>query len=147
VSTKLHPGTFDCYAKLEPNEPYFLLRGCDPMAAQLVRLWAQGARMRLTAHLQERRDKEVPADYVTGENAKIAEALSAANDMEAWCRKLGRIPMRWSATPPVITRAAPKCDVTRAEVDAALAVAAESDLSIEPYRIIERLARAAGVPE
>lgn len=40
MGTKNDPGRFDCYAKLEENEPYFLLRGKDPIAWLLVRLWA-----------------------------------------------------------------------------------------------------------
>ena len=39
MGTKNEPGKYDCYAKLEPDEPYFLLRGKDPVAWLLVDLW------------------------------------------------------------------------------------------------------------
>jgi hypothetical protein len=40
MSTKTDPGTFDCYAKLADDEPYFVLRAKDPHAPALVELWA-----------------------------------------------------------------------------------------------------------
>ncbi len=39
MSTKTEPGKFDCYAKLAPDEPYFVLRAQDAEAADLVELW------------------------------------------------------------------------------------------------------------
>ena len=39
MSTKQDPGEFDCYAKLAPDEPYFVLRGKDPGAPFLILLW------------------------------------------------------------------------------------------------------------
>jgi hypothetical protein len=41
MGTKNSPGKYDCYANLEPDEPYFLLMGRDRHAAYLVNLWAQ----------------------------------------------------------------------------------------------------------
>lgn len=29
MGTKNNPGKYDCYAKLEPDEPHFVLRGKD----------------------------------------------------------------------------------------------------------------------
>lgn len=40
MGTKNDPGTYDCYAKLEPDEPYFLLKSTDLVAPYLVRAWA-----------------------------------------------------------------------------------------------------------
>lgn len=40
MGTKNTPGKFDCYSKLEPDEPHFVLMGRDPAAALLIRLWA-----------------------------------------------------------------------------------------------------------
>ena len=40
MGTKTSPGKFDCYAKLADDEPYFLLRGKDPLASFVVRYWA-----------------------------------------------------------------------------------------------------------
>jgi hypothetical protein len=39
MGTKKDPGKFDCYAKLADDEPYFVLRGKDPVAWILVNLW------------------------------------------------------------------------------------------------------------
>ena len=127
MGTKTSPGPYDCYAKANPNEPIFVLLGRDPMAGQLIRMWAKGAELR------------------QADSLKISNALQCAIDMENYCRTVGSIPMRWTATPPVITRAAPKCDVTRDEVADALSVASENDLSMAPYNVIERLARACGL--
>lgn len=43
VGTKFNPGPYDCYSKLYADEPYFLLRGKDETASELVRQWAQRA--------------------------------------------------------------------------------------------------------
>lgn len=40
MSTKSKPGPFDCYGKLLPDEPYFVLMARDPMAPIYVRRWA-----------------------------------------------------------------------------------------------------------
>jgi len=40
MSTKNNPGSFDCYAKAEPDEPMFILLARDPLAPILVDLWA-----------------------------------------------------------------------------------------------------------
>ena len=39
MSTKRNPGTFDCHAAAELDEPIFTLRGRDRHAAALVHLW------------------------------------------------------------------------------------------------------------
>lgn len=39
MGTKDNPRKFDCYAKLESNEPYFVLMGRDPCAANAVNSW------------------------------------------------------------------------------------------------------------
>lgn len=54
-----------CLNKAAADEPVFVLRAKDVLAAQTVRLWATMAQ-----------DKH--------EGSKIAEALSLANEMEAW---------------------------------------------------------------
>ncbi len=40
MGTKNKPGKFDCYDDIDPNEPFFVLRANDPMAADIVRIWA-----------------------------------------------------------------------------------------------------------
>lgn len=39
MGTKTNPSKFDCYAKLEPDEPYFVLMGRDPVACAVVEFW------------------------------------------------------------------------------------------------------------
>lgn len=66
MGTKLKPGTFDCYANAEPDEPMFTLLARDPMAAILVRLWAD---------LRE---------HAAGNPSKVFEARTCAIEMEKW---------------------------------------------------------------
>ncbi len=40
MGTKNNPGSFDCYANAEPDEPMFILLGRDPHAHAAVRKWA-----------------------------------------------------------------------------------------------------------
>ena len=40
MGSKDKPGTFDCYAKANPDEPMFVLLGRDKHAPQLVEMWA-----------------------------------------------------------------------------------------------------------
>lgn len=74
MGTKNNPGAYDCYANADPDEPMFVLLGRDPFAAELVRAWADS------------REK-------AGEDAaKVAEARKCADDLEAWCRNVGKTP-------------------------------------------------------
>lgn len=66
MGTRTSPGCFDCLSKLAPDEPFFVLRGQDALAADLVREWALRARA-----------AGCPAD-------KTAEAERIADAMEAW---------------------------------------------------------------
>lgn len=75
MATKNNPGTFDCYAAADPDEPLFILRGRDPMGGALVRLWAA---------LRELKGGEDPK--------KIAEARECAKAMDQWARKAGKTP-------------------------------------------------------
>lgn len=68
MSTKQAPGAFDCYAKLAPDEPYFVLRAKDAVAPEVVEEWV---RLRT---LQ-------PGNVG---NPKLAEALSCAREMRVW---------------------------------------------------------------
>lgn len=43
MSTRNRPGHFDCLAKLHPDEPYFVLRAQDDLAADMVFRWATQA--------------------------------------------------------------------------------------------------------
>lgn len=112
----------------------FVLLGRDPMAEQLVLMWAKGAEMRAT--LRDGSGKLDPAEI-----PKIEEAKRCAADMANYCRGLGKIPMRWNAAAPVIVRAAPKTEITRTQVEWAATNALPIDAAV-----IRELARAAGVP-
>jgi len=45
MGTKNNPGKFDCYAAAKPDEPMFVLLARDPIAPQLVQIWAAVARL------------------------------------------------------------------------------------------------------
>ena len=79
MGTKNNPGKFDCYVNAAPDEPMFVLLGRDKHAASLVRLWA----------IMRAKDGE--------DEAKIAEAMSCADAMDEYARKLGKIPAAHSA--------------------------------------------------
>lgn len=87
MATKNNPGKFDCYANAHPDEPLFILRANDPLAAPLVRLWALARSQRPAmqtivnevAELQDRAARKNPPDP-----AKIQEALDCAAAMEEW---------------------------------------------------------------
>ena len=71
MGTKQDPGEYDCYEKAEPDEPMFVLLARDPVAAFLVREWAELRRL-----------LDVPNDA-----GKQDEALICAMDMERWRRR------------------------------------------------------------
>lgn len=82
MSTKQNPGPFDCYAKLALGEPYFVLRGKDPIAPALVELWAaireaqHGAALTVGQLLDQCRE--------SGSYSKLTEARKRAADMRRW---------------------------------------------------------------
>uniref|UniRef100_A0A6M3KG43 Uncharacterized protein n=1 Tax=viral metagenome TaxID=1070528 RepID=A0A6M3KG43_9ZZZZ len=43
MGTKLNPGAYDCLDKIAPDEPFFVLRAKDPLAADLVADWVDRA--------------------------------------------------------------------------------------------------------
>jgi len=72
MSTKIHPGKFDCFSAAEPDEEMFILLGRDPMAGALVRAWAE---MR---------------EHVGEDPAKVKEARACADKLDAWATKKGK---------------------------------------------------------
>lgn len=74
MSTKNNPGSYNCYANADPDEPMFVLLGRDPTAALLVRLWAS-LRRNMTSSL---------------EPEKFENALRCAEELEAWACKIGK---------------------------------------------------------
>ena len=71
MGTKNNPGKFDCYAKADPDEPIFVLRGNDPTAAQTIQLW-----IRLN-------------EFSGTSSEKIAEATRVIGEMRGWAFKQG----------------------------------------------------------
>lgn len=68
MGTKNNPGSYDCYANAEPDEPMFVLLGRDRHAPELIRLWA--ARRAAAGETE----------------AKVVEALRCADACEEYRR-------------------------------------------------------------
>jgi len=66
MGTKSNPAPNDCYTKAEDDEPMFTLLARDPLAADLVRIWAS------------RRAN------TRGQSEKVAEAYRCAEAMDEW---------------------------------------------------------------
>jgi hypothetical protein len=69
MSTKNRPGQFDCYAKLDPDEPFFILRGQDSEAADFVEMWA------------------IRAGSLGCDHDKVLEAHACAEEMRRWPKR------------------------------------------------------------
>ena len=69
MGTKNNPGQFDCYDDIDPDEPFFVLRAKDPLAAMIVRWWAG------------------VADKTGVSEEKVREALSCSYNMWEWRMK------------------------------------------------------------
>lgn len=78
MGTKNNPGQFDVYAKLEPDEPFFVLAARDPDFEFFVRMWCHW-RHRQIAHGMRARTEE--------EFAQIREAQLCASEGEIWGRE------------------------------------------------------------
>jgi hypothetical protein len=91
MGTKNNPGKYDCYAKADPDEPLFTLRGKDVSAPYLVEIWTavrQGRyRPAMEALAAMFRDPRVIA-LTGGECEKFDEALACAGAMREWRKKL-----------------------------------------------------------
>lgn len=73
MSTKEKPGEFDCYKRALPNEPMFVLLARDPVAPQLIMMWAQ------------QRARDINRGERPGSDAKIVtEAMDVAQAMIKW---------------------------------------------------------------
>lgn len=73
MGSKIKPARFDCYANALPDEEMFILLARDPVAADIVRLWA-----RFRRKLVELGDKP------SSDAAMIHEAEDCASTMERW---------------------------------------------------------------
>ena len=74
MGTRANPGTFDCYAAAADDEPIFTLRANDPLAANMVRIWADEylALKSLSGGLDEKAVR------------KLRDARICADAMDAW---------------------------------------------------------------
>lgn len=87
MSTKLAPGTFDCYRAALPDEPMFILLARDASAPDRLREWADGRRKLLLAEKLERPQVDEDKawnDHWKQDMAKCRDADMIANDMVAW---------------------------------------------------------------
>jgi hypothetical protein len=73
TNPKNEPYKFDCLAKLEPNEPYFVVLGRDIDAAMTVHMWATLRRRQIMLGLR---------DDTPEEAEQITEALKCAKELE-----------------------------------------------------------------
>lgn len=72
MGTKNQPGIYDCLAKAEDDEPYFVLLGRDSSAPALITAWVNQRRHKIRVGL-------VP--NTPAEHAQIAEAGELAKAM------------------------------------------------------------------
>ena len=75
MATKNNPGAYDCYAAVEPDEPYFLVRANDPLAPGMVRGWA----IQRVHQIMQGIKPNTPEQW-----DKVSEALRCASEMEVW---------------------------------------------------------------
>lgn len=75
MSTKNSPGEYDCFADVADDEPFFVLRANDPLAANIVNNWIS---MRVSMIMQGVKPNELESW------AKVQEAIKCRNDMIAW---------------------------------------------------------------
>lgn len=77
-----------CLNKAAYDEPLFILRANDPVAAQIIRLWAAAA---VGSH----------------ESGKLDHALNVADAFDAWRQKREPVPLPSSPMPLVAGAASP----------------------------------------
>ncbi len=93
MGTKIDPGKFDCYAKLDPDEPFFVLRAKDPIAPYLIQAWrfvragdqrgAEEAMLAASVAWQEHRVMGL-REKLPLKSEKSQEASACAHDMFEW---------------------------------------------------------------
>jgi hypothetical protein len=66
---------YDCLAKLEPDEPCFVLIGRDRASAAVIKIWATLWLQEIGLGLRPEEDR-----------AQVSQALKIARDMEIWER-------------------------------------------------------------
>jgi len=73
MGTKLNPGEYDCYNKVLPDEPLFVLLARDPYAPTLIEEWAEE---RMRAVMMKMRPLE--------DLNMVSEAQKCAKAMREW---------------------------------------------------------------
>lgn len=71
-----------CLNKAAPEEPIFVLRANDPVAAQVVRYWA-------SCYVDHKREYNTDGILTNKQLSKAQEARGLANEMDSW-RIMGR---------------------------------------------------------
>lgn len=94
MGTKAKPDEFDCYDAAADDEPIFVLRARDPLAAELVREWGTRYANRKHDTIRRRYEKETGEDasnlqFRMSERSlrKSTSAYMCANDMDRWRRE------------------------------------------------------------
>lgn len=93
MATKANPGKFDCYAKADPDEPLFTLRGKDPVAEYFVAAWVAiragdlPSAQRMMDHALEALKKS-GRPLLPYQSEKSAEAQVCASEMRSWQKNL-----------------------------------------------------------
>ena len=73
MGSKLSPGTFDCYANAEPDEPMFVLLARDASAPDIVDVWARTRENMIATGLKPESDRKM-----------VLEAQQCAIAMHQW---------------------------------------------------------------
>ena len=85
MGTKANPGEFDVdLAKLDPSEPFFVIRGEDPDAPSTVRRWSAAFAARIRREFAR---GELSERGYRAKLRKVHEALDCAVEMEIWRRE------------------------------------------------------------
>lgn len=84
MGTKQNPGVFDCYDKIEDNEPFFTLRANDETAADFVELWADIHGANPLGAVQTFARLLNQLKFVDVNRPKIMEAYNNAEAMRNW---------------------------------------------------------------
>jgi hypothetical protein len=94
MGTKNEPGAYDCYAKLGPDEPYFLLRAKDPVAPYLTMMWAASRKGDWAGCLDlvtaMTINEDIAARIGSDDNPKLGEARACARSMDEWRKRKER---------------------------------------------------------
>jgi len=93
MGTKNNPGNYDCYAKADPDEPIFTLRGKDVSAPYLVRMWAavREGNFALATSIVTQMESDPRITALIGQCEKFDECKIVAEDMQEWRHQLDRV--------------------------------------------------------